>query len=43
MKIKKIIISVVALLVIFAAVFSVWHWQKKVDNQPVRQEREIRQ
>lgn len=42
MKTKKTIISVIALMVIFAAVFSIWHWQKEVDNQPVRQEREIR-
>jgi len=42
MKTKKIIISVVALLVIFAAVVSVWQWQKKAIDQPVRQDREIR-
>jgi len=43
MKPKKIIISAIALIVIFASIFSVWQWQKKIDGQPVRQEREIRQ
>jgi len=42
MKTKKIIIFFVALVVIFATVFSVWQWQKKSAEQPVRENREIR-
>ncbi len=43
MKVKKIIITVLAFLAIAIALFGVWQLQKKISDQPTRQDREIRQ
>ena len=42
MKIKKIIIIFLAFLAIAIALYGVWYWQYTIENQPIRQENEIR-
>ncbi|MCX6808377.1 MAG: hypothetical protein NTW50_01800 [Candidatus Berkelbacteria bacterium] len=42
MKYKKIIISIITILAIAAAIYSILNWQKMVNNTPVRQTEEIR-
>ena len=39
---KKILITIVALVVIVSAVYSVFKWQRIPENQPTRQGQEIR-
>ena len=39
---KKIILTILALLAIGFAVFGVIKWQKQSSEEPVRQEKEIR-
>lgn len=39
---KKIFISIIALIVIVSAVYSVFRWQRVSETQPTRQGQEIR-
>lgn len=39
---KKILITIIALIAISAAVYGIWRWEKTSNNQPIRQEQEIR-
>lgn len=39
---KKTLITIIAIVVMASAIYSVWHWKVVSDNQPIRQEQDIR-
>lgn len=42
MKLKRVLISILAFIAIIVAIYGFWSWQKSGNDEPIRQENEIR-